>query len=108
MAEAKEDTTPGAGHNTGGIAGDRLRSIIERWERLEDEKKALASDQKDVMTEAKSSGLDVAVIRAIIRERKMDEEERDEREHLMDLYKRALGMLADLPLGAAAIERAGA
>lgn len=102
-----KEQTPAAGHNTGGIAADRLRSIVERWERIEEEKKALTSDQKDIMTEARSAGFDVAVIRAVIRERKLEAAEREEREHLLDLYKQALGMLADLPLGAVAVERAG-
>jgi uncharacterized protein (UPF0335 family) len=77
---------------TGGIAADRLRSIIERIERLEDEKKALASDIKDIYAEAKSTGFDVKVIRQVIRIRKLEPADVEEQETLMDVYRRALGM----------------
>jgi uncharacterized protein (UPF0335 family) len=76
----------------GGIAADRLRSIVERVERLEEERKALASDIKDVLAEAKSAGFDVKVIRQVIRIRKQEPAEVEEQETLMDLYRRALGM----------------
>jgi uncharacterized protein (UPF0335 family) len=71
---------------------DRLRSIIERVERLEEVKKALSSDIKDIMAEAKSAGFDVKVIRQIIRIRKQEPAEVEEQETLLDLYRRALGM----------------
>jgi uncharacterized protein (UPF0335 family) len=76
----------------GGIAADRLRYVVERVERLEEERKALASDIKDVLAEAKSAGFDVRVIRQIIRIRKQEPAEVEEQETLMDLYRRALGM----------------
>lgn len=76
----------------GNIAADRLRSIIERTERLEEEKKALASDIKDIMSEAKSAGFDVKVIRKILRQRKQKPADVEEQETLLDLYRRALGM----------------
>ena len=76
----------------GGIAADRLRSIIERVERLEEERKALAGDTKDIFTEAKSAGFDVKVIRQIIRLRKQEPSEIEEQETLLDIYRRALGM----------------
>lgn len=76
----------------GGIAADRLRSIIERVERLEEERKALAGDIKDIFTEAKSAGFDVKVIRQIIRLRKQEPAEVEEQETLLDIYRRALGM----------------
>ncbi|RFD18728.1 DUF2312 domain-containing protein [Komagataeibacter melaceti] len=78
--------------NTGGIAADCLRSIIERTERLEEERKALSGDIKDIMTEAKSAGFDVKVIRQIIRLRKQEPAEVEEQENLLDIYRRALGM----------------
>ncbi|MCE2579561.1 DUF2312 domain-containing protein [Komagataeibacter sp. FNDCR1] len=78
--------------NVGGIAADRLRSIIERTERLEEERKALSGDIKDIMTEAKSAGFDVKVIRQIIRLRKQEPAEVEEQENLLDIYRRALGM----------------
>ncbi|GBQ24140.1 hypothetical protein AA0472_1322 [Acetobacter estunensis NRIC 0472] len=76
----------------GGIAADRLRSIIERVERLEEERKALAGDIKDIFTEAKSAGFDVKVIRQIIKLRKQEPAEVEEQETLLDIYRRALGM----------------
>ena len=76
----------------GGIAVDRLRSIIERVERLEEERKALAGDIKDIFAEAKSAGFDVKVIRQIISLRKKEPAEVEEQETLLDLYRRALGM----------------
>lgn len=84
--EKQQDT------EVGGIAADRLRSIIERVERLEEEKKALSSDIKDIMAEAKSAGFDVAVIRTILRIRKQEPADVEEQEALLDLYRRALGM----------------
>jgi uncharacterized protein (UPF0335 family) len=74
------------------IAADRLRSIVERIERLEEERKALAGDIKDIYAEAKSAGFDVKVIRQIIRLRKQEPAEVEEQETLLDLYRRALGM----------------
>ncbi|MFM2151323.1 MAG: hypothetical protein RLZZ187_3629 [Pseudomonadota bacterium] len=76
----------------GGIAVDRLRSVIERIERLEEERKALAGDIKDIYAEAKSAGFDVKVIRQIISLRKKEPAEVEEQETLLDLYRRALGM----------------
>jgi uncharacterized protein (UPF0335 family) len=76
----------------GGIAGDHLKSFIERIERLEEEKKALTDDIRDVYSEAKGTGFDVKVIRQIIKIRKMDKDELDEQEALLDTYLLALGM----------------
>ncbi len=76
----------------GGIAVDRLRSIIERIERLEEEKKALSNDIKDIYAEGKSAGFDVKVIRQIISIRRKEPAEVEEQETLLDLYRRALGM----------------
>ena len=77
--------------DVGGIAADRLRSIVERIERLEEEKKALSADIKDVYAEAKSTGFDVKVLRAVIRLRRQKPEEVEENEYLLVLYRRALG-----------------
>lgn len=76
----------------GGIAADRLRSLIERIERLEEERKSLGSDIKDIYAEAKSAGFDVKVLRQIIRIRKQEPAEVEEQETLLDVYRRALGM----------------
>ncbi|MBO6038079.1 MAG: DUF2312 domain-containing protein [Acetobacter sp.] len=84
---SKEETV-----SVGGISAERLRSIIERVERLEEERKELASDIKDILLEAKSAGFDVKVIRQILRLRKQEPAEVEEQETLLDLYRRALGM----------------
>ena len=78
--------------DVGGIQGDRLKSFIERIERLTEEKEAFASDIKDVKAEAKGSGFNVPIINAIIKLRKLDSADIAEQEPLMDLYRRALGM----------------
>lgn len=83
---------PSIGDNYGGVAGERLRSIVERVERLEEERKTLAADIKDVFTEAKSAGFDVKTLRQIIALRKKDPAEMAEQATLIDIYKNALGM----------------
>lgn len=75
-----------------GIAAAQLRSIIERIERLEEEKKAIADDVKDIYSEAKGNGYDTKIIRQVIRLRKQDPNERQEQEAILDLYKQALGI----------------
>lgn len=75
-----------------GIAAGRLRSIVERLERLEEERKALASDIRDIFAEAKAAGFDVKVVRQVIRDRKREPAELEEHEALLDLYRRALGL----------------
>lgn len=83
-----------AGHNS--IAADQLKSIIERIEHLEEEKAGLQSDIKDIYAESKGNGYDVKTLRKIIGLRKKDAAERDEEEHLLDTYKRALGMAPEM------------
>jgi uncharacterized protein (UPF0335 family) len=90
--------------DVGGIAGERLRSFIERIERLEEEKRTLAEDIKEVFAEAKGSGFDAKIMRQIIKIRRMDKDDLDEQETLLDIYKRALGMLPDAAPEAAAAE----
>ena len=85
----------------GGIAGDRLRAFVERIERLEEDIKGLNEDKKDVYAEAKGEGFDVKILKEVIRLRKQDQEERDERESLLDVYMHALGV-ASAPLAEAA------
>ena len=90
---ADEGQAPGEGAGiTSEIAGDRLRSFIERIERLEEEKAALAADIREVYAEAKGTGFDTKIVRQIIKLRKMEQADRREQEELLDLYKRALGM----------------
>ncbi|MBR6409289.1 MAG: DUF2312 domain-containing protein [Alphaproteobacteria bacterium] len=76
----------------GGIASDRLRSLIERIEKLEEDKKEIATDIREVFAEAKSAGFDVKIMRAILKLRKMDQADRDEQEFLIDTYRKALDM----------------
>ncbi len=75
---------------TGGIAIDRLRSLIERIERLEEEKKSISGDIRDIFAEAKSAGFDVKIMRAVIKLRKMNSADREEQEFLLDTYRKAL------------------
>lgn len=76
----------------GGVAGDQLRAIVERIERLEEEKQGIADDIKDVYAEAKGNGFDTKVLRQIVRLRKQEPSERQEHEAVLDLYLQALGM----------------
>jgi len=76
--------------DTVGIAGDRIRSFVERIEHIEEEIKALNEGKKEIFAEAKSDGFDVKVLKEIIRLRKKDKDERDEHESLLDLYLRAM------------------
>ena len=80
------------GHNS--IAKDQLKSIIERIERLEEDKKAISDDIKDVYSEAKGNGFDVKALRRIVSLRKQDPDKRAEQEAILDTYMHALGMLA--------------
>jgi uncharacterized protein (UPF0335 family) len=75
-----------------GVAAEELKQIIERIERLEEEKKALADDIKEVYAEAKGRGFDTKVLRTIVRLRASDQEERKEHEAILELYMQALGM----------------
>jgi uncharacterized protein (UPF0335 family) len=94
---------PGIGHNSnkartaeevksGGVAVDRLRSIVERIERLDEERKALSSDIKDIYAEGKSVGFDPKVLRQLIAIRKMEPDTVEECEAMLDVYRHALGM----------------
>lgn len=82
--------------HVGNVAADQLRSIVERIERLEEDKAGIASDIRDVFAEAKGNGYDIKALRQVIRLRKLDNHERDEQEFTLDVYKRALGLAPDL------------
>lgn len=92
------------GHN--GVNAALLRAFIERIEKLEEEKKALSEDIKEVYAEAKGTGFDVKIVRKIVALRKLDPDKRREEQEILDLYMSSLGMLADTPLGQSAVERA--
>lgn len=76
----------------GGIAAPQLKSYVDRIENLEEQKSGVASDIRDVFAEAKSNGFDVPTLRAILKLRKIEAAKRQEQEHMLDLYKRALQM----------------
>lgn len=78
--------------NVGGVAAAQLRSVVERIERLEEEKAGLLADIRDIYAEAKANGFDTKVVRQIIVKRRKDKEARHEEEQLLELYKAALGM----------------
>lgn len=90
--------------NASGVAADRLKSFIERVERLTEEKQAIADDIKEVFAEAKSAGFETKIMKMIIKLRAMDAQERSEQEQLLDVYAQAVG-LAHTPLGDAAETR---
>lgn len=87
------------------MSNGQLASFIERIERLNEEKRALTIDTAAVFAEAKASGFDTAVMRIVIKERAMDTAKRQERDALMEVYMKALGMLSDTPLGEAALAK---
>jgi uncharacterized protein (UPF0335 family) len=90
--------------DVGGVAVERLRSFIERIERLEEERRALSGDIKEVYAEAKGTGFEPKIMRQIIKIRKMDKDEVDEEESLLDVYKRALGMVPEAVIETQAAE----
>ena len=80
--------------DVGGIAAQQLRAVVERIERLEEEKKTIADDVRDVYAEAKANGFDVTALRSIVKLRKQDADERKEHEAILATYMLALGMIA--------------
>jgi uncharacterized protein (UPF0335 family) len=93
MAKSKK-TYPdvSGGDNSATVAGAQIRAFLERIERMEEEKAAIADDIKEIYAEAKGNGYDTKVLRIIVRRRKQDTNERLEQEALLDLYEHALGM----------------
>jgi uncharacterized protein (UPF0335 family) len=87
------------------MKNNQLQAVVERIEKLEDERAILAEDIKDVYLEAKGNGFDPKIIKKLVALRKKDPSKVAEEEALLDTYKAALGMLADTPLGRAAMER---
>jgi len=88
--------------DTVGIAGDRIRSFVERIEQLEIELQELNEGKKEVFSEAKGEGFDVKILKEIIKLRKQDKDERDEHETLLDVYMRAMETGAPVPVAEAA------
>jgi uncharacterized protein (UPF0335 family) len=89
------------------FAHGQLKSLVERIERLEEEKKTLSADIKEVYAEAKANGFDTKILRKVIALRKKETAVREEEQSMLEVYMAALGMLADTPLGKAALEREG-
>lgn len=89
-----EEKPSDAAPDVGGIAADQLRNFVERIERLNDQRRALADDIAEVFAQAKANGYDVGVIRIILRERRMDPGDVSDRDTLLDVYRHALGMAA--------------
>jgi uncharacterized protein (UPF0335 family) len=83
---------PAVKESTESVAQDQIRAIVERIERMEEEKRAIADDIKEIYAEAKGNGFDTKVLRQIVRIRKMDHSDRMEQEALLELYMTALGM----------------
>jgi len=87
-------------------SNNQLKSLVERIEKLEEERAALAEDVKEVFSEAKSTGFDPKIIKKVLALRKQDSKKRAEEQAVLAVYMDALGMLADTPLGRAAVDRA--
>jgi len=104
--EEDDDLVGGVGHNSRGtdgaqisrgrnetVAGERLKSFIERIEKLEEERASLGADIREVYSEAKGSGFDIKIMRKVVALRKMEPAERAEIDELLDIYKQAIGMI---------------
>ena len=89
------------------FAHNQLRDIVVRIERLEEDKKAISGDIREVYSEAKANGFDVKILRKVIALRKKEAAAREEEQSMLDVYLGALGMLSDTPLGQAALKREG-
>ncbi|MGE0211805.1 MAG: DUF2312 domain-containing protein [Parvibaculaceae bacterium] len=96
MAKKDDQTTgdkvAGIGHNS--VAGNQLKSIVERIEKLNEEKKAIGDDIRDIYAEAKANGFETKIIRKVIAARKQDATEREEEQALFETYCHALGVFA--------------
>jgi uncharacterized protein (UPF0335 family) len=103
MPRKPADPSPPAGHNH--QAADRLRSYAERAEHLLEEMAALREDMKDLKLEVKAAGFDVKTFNTMLKDRQLSQEELQEKIALEEIYRSALGMLDDTPLGAAALKR---
>ncbi len=79
--------------NIGGVSAEQLKSYVERIENLEEEKAKVSEDVREVYSEAKGNGFDTKTLREIVKLRKMDHDDRQEQEYMLDLYKKALGLV---------------
>lgn len=109
MGRKKQPKEPSIGHNGGPLDADRkaqLKGYISEIERWEAEKQEIVDDIGEIYASAKDAGFDTKAIRHIVKVRKADKQKQQALENAVDVYKHALGMLADTPLGEAAVERA--
>lgn len=105
---AKKARSATIGDNSGEhVDHSALRAFIERVERLEEDKRAIADDIKEVYAEAKGNGFDVTIMRKVVALRRMDHDKRQNQQAILDLYLEALGEYVNTPLGRAAIARVG-
>ena len=95
------------GEGSNGVDGEHLRAFIERIEKLEEEKRSIADDVKEIYVEAKSMGFDPKIIREVIRIRKQDKSKREEFEAVLELYLNALGDFVETDLGRASMPKRG-
>tara|TARA_R110002050_G_scaffold57442_3_gene129539 strand:- start:4273 stop:4530 length:258 start_codon:yes stop_codon:yes gene_type:complete len=79
--------------NIGGVSAEQLKSYVERIENLEEEKAKVSEDVREVYSEAKGNGFDTKTLREVVKLRKMDHDDRQEQEYMLDLYKKALGLV---------------
>jgi uncharacterized protein (UPF0335 family) len=89
------------------LSNGQLKAIVDRIEKLEDDKAAIAGDIREVYAEAKANGFDAKILRKVIALRKKEAAAREEEQAMLEVYMAALGMIADLPLGQAVLEREG-
>jgi uncharacterized protein (UPF0335 family) len=89
------------------LSNGQLKAIVDRIEKLEDDKSAIAGDIREVYAEAKANGFNTKILRKVIALRKKESAAREEEQAMLEVYMAALGMIADLPLGQAALEREG-
>lgn len=109
MARKKKQQEPRIGHNGGPLTADRkkqLEGYISEVERWEDQKKIIVDDIGLIYTAAKDAGFDTKAMRLIVKDRKIARDKREAFEAIVDVYKHALGMLSDLPLGQSSLQRA--
>lgn len=79
------------GHNSGGVDAGRLKSLVQRIEKLREDRAGILADEREVFTEAKSAGYDTKIMRLVLKERAMDKADREERDALRDVYLNAVG-----------------
>lgn len=106
MPRTRREGKSGQAITVDGISGERLKVFLDRIERLEEEKRSIGEDIKEIFAEAKGQGFDTKLMRMLLKERRMDPDDLKEQNDMLDVYRRALGMFVDTPLGEAAMRAA--